>query len=328
MITANVGLRIGAVFPQTESTSLGDIRAFVTGIESLGFESVFIADHVLGADPEYYGEGAAYSANVPVHEPLTLMAHLAAVTSKLVLATGVLILPQRQTALVAKQAAEVDLLSDGRLRLGVGIGWRQFEYDALGQDFSIRGRRLEEQVELLRLLWTQPVVSFAGRWDSISHGGLNPLPIQQPIPIWFGVGRGSIPTAPPENVLRRIAALADGWSPILPGLPWPRPGAHSTDRTGKGVGGELARSVVARVNDFRAELMPGRPLPLEGRVQVAGRSPDEWLLHTMSWLDLGATSIVAEVRRGGLKFPDEHLDILARFKSEMEANVRLASAGT
>src|SRR5919106_4221448 len=210
-----VMVKVGAIFPQTEiSTDLGAIRAFVEAVEAFGYDNIFIADHVLGADPQFHQHPSLgrYSYKSVVHEPLTLMAYLAAITTRITLATGILILPQRQTALVAKQAAQIDVLSGGRLRLGIGVGWNAVEFEALNETFENRGRRSAEQVAVLRALWTEPLVTFRGEFHRISHAGLNPMPIQRPIPIWFGVGSRDHPV-PPDAALRRIARLADGWSP-------------------------------------------------------------------------------------------------------------------
>ena len=210
-------LKVGAIFPQTEcGTDVGVIAEFVRAVEAMGFDHLFVADHVLGADPRFHAHPSlvAYSHESVVHESLTLMAYLAAVTRRLTLATGILILPQRQTVLVAKQAAQIDVLSGGRLRLGVGVGWNAVEYEALNETFENRGRRSAEQVAVLRALWTQEVVDFRGEFHRIDHAGLNPRPIQRPIPIWFGVG-GREHSVPPDAALRRIGRLADGWSPNL-----------------------------------------------------------------------------------------------------------------
>src|SRR5438132_14074176 len=198
-------MKVGVIFPQTECGSdVGAIAEFVRAVETMGFDHLFVADHVLGADPRVHSHPslANYSHESVVHESLTLMAYFAAITRRITLATGILILPQRQTVLVAKQAAEIDVLSGGRLRLGIGVGWNQVEYEALHQDFHTRGRRSAEQSAVLRALWTQDVVDFHGQWHHITHAGLNPLPVQRPIPIWFGVG-GSQNPQPPETVLRR-----------------------------------------------------------------------------------------------------------------------------
>jgi probable F420-dependent oxidoreductase len=291
-------MKVGAIFPQTEcGTDVAAIGQFVRAVEETGFDHLFVADHVLGADPRHHSHPslAAYSHEAVVHESLTLLAYLAAITRRLTLATGILILPQRQTALVAKQAAQIDVLSGGRLRLGIGVGWNAVEYEALNETFENRGRRSAEQVAVLRALWTRPVVDFRGEFHRISHAGLNPLPIQRPIPIWFGVG-GRERSVPPDAVLRRVARLADGWSPNL-----------TPDAQGQ--------ALVARVHGYAREAGrdPAR-LPLEGRVRLAGQDADGWMRQVEAWKALGATSVIAEPRGAGLKFPDGHFDVLRRFR--------------
>src|SRR6478752_3439105 len=181
-------MRIGVVFPQTElGGDVGAVRAYGQRVEELGFTHILAYDHVVGADPDVHtGWGGPYDVHTTFHEPLVMFGFLAALTRSVELVTGVIILPQRQTALVAKQAAEVDLLSGGRLRLGIGTGWNAVEYEALNEDFHNRGARSEEQIAVLRALWTQPVVTFEGRWHHIDAAGINPLPVQRPIPIWLG----------------------------------------------------------------------------------------------------------------------------------------------
>ncbi len=290
-------MKIGAIFPQTEcGTDVKAIGEFARVVEAMGFDHLFVADHVLGADPKFHSHPSlsVYSHEAVVHEALTLMAYLAGVTSRLTLATGILILPQRQTALVAKQAAQIDVLSGGRLRLGIGVGWNAVEYEALNETFENRGRRSAEQVAVLRALWTQPVVDFHGEFHRISHAGLNPMPIQRPIPIWFGVGSRDH-AVPPEAALRRIARLADGWSPNL-----------TPDTQGQ--------TIVARVHQYAREA--GRDpakLPLEGRIRLAGQGPDGWAKQVNAWKALGATSFIGEPRGAGLSFPDEHLVVLRKF---------------
>jgi probable F420-dependent oxidoreductase len=276
------------------------IGEFVRAVEAMGFDHLFVADHVLGADPSHHAHPSlvAYSHESVVHESLTLLAYLAAITSRITLATGILILPQRQTALVAKQAAQIDVLSGGRLRLGVGVGWNAVEYEALNETFDNRGRRSAEQIAVLRALWTQPVVDFRGEFHRIDHAGLCPMPIQRPIPIWFGAGSGQR-AAPPDAVLRRIARLADGWSPNL-----------TPDASG--------RAVVDRVNAYAREA--GRDpagLSLEGRIALAGQRVDSWMPQVEAWKALGATSVIGEPRGAGLKFPDGHLDVLRRFRESV-----------
>lgn len=198
-------MKIGTVYPQVELR--GDpeaVRRIGTTIESLGFDYLLTYDHVLGAahegrEPKLTGP---YTERDPFHDPLVMFAHLAALTKRIELVTGILILPQRQTALVARQAADLDLLSGGRFRLGVGIGWNHVEYRALGQDFKTRGRRVDEQVELLRKLWSEPLVTFDGRFDQIDRACINPRPARR-IPIWFG---GFV-----EAAYRRAARLGDGF---------------------------------------------------------------------------------------------------------------------
>ena len=200
-------MHIGLVYPQTEY--LADpaaVRDYAQTAEALGFSHILAYDHVLGANPDRPGGWTGpYTYQTPFMEPFVLFSHMAAVTTHLGFATGILILPQRETALVAKQAATLDVLCGGRLRLGIGTGWNEVEYVALGQDFHTRGRRQEEQIEVLRALWTQELVTFKGRWHDIPDAGLNPLPVQRPIPLWFG-GHADV-------VLRRLARLGDGWMP-------------------------------------------------------------------------------------------------------------------
>lgn len=198
------GLHIGVVYPQTELA--GDpaaVRTIGLAAESLGFEHLLAYDHVVGAthdrEPKLWGP---YTDLHPFHDPFVMFAHLAAITDRLQFATGVLILPQRQTVLVAKQAADVDLLSGGRLRVGVGTGWNYVEYDALGEDFATRGARLDEQIGLLRRLWTEPLVTMEGTFDRIDRGNILPRP-QRQIPIWVGGFS--------EPAFRRGGRLGDGF---------------------------------------------------------------------------------------------------------------------
>src|SRR5574342_693505 len=163
-------MQVGVVFPQTETgPDPVVIRAYAAAVEELGYAHVLAYDHVVGADPSAYpGWSGPYDVDSTFHEPFVLFGYLAAITS-LELVTGVIILPQRQTALVAKQAAEVDLLTEGHFRLGVGLGWNRVEYEALGKDFSDRGRRIAEQGELLRRLWTERSLTFHGRFETVTN---------------------------------------------------------------------------------------------------------------------------------------------------------------
>ena len=221
-------MRIGVVFPQTElGGDVGAVRAYARRVEELGYAHVLAYDHVLGADPAVHqGWDGPYNVTTTFHEPFVMFGFMAGITS-LELVTGIIILPQRQTALVAKQAAEVDLLTGGRFRLGIGLGWNAVEYEALGQDFSSRGRRAEEQVGLLRRLWTEPSVTFSGSFDRVTGAGLAPLPVQRPIPVWFGAQSerayrraGRSPTAGSRRSRRaRGSTRRARWSSRRPGTP-------------------------------------------------------------------------------------------------------------
>ena len=202
-------MKIGVVFPQTEIGADPDMVAkFATTAESLGYDHLLAYDHVLGANtasrPDWKGP---YSTESMFHEPLVLFSYLAGLTKTIELVSGVIILPQRQTALVAKQAACVDVLSKGRLRLGVGTGWNDVEYEALGANFHDRGERSEEQIDVLRRLWRDDAISFTGEHHKITDAGLNPLPPKKHIPIWLG---GMAP-----QVIDRVGRLADGWIPFV-----------------------------------------------------------------------------------------------------------------
>jgi probable F420-dependent oxidoreductase len=207
-------MKLGVTFPQTQiGRDPVAIRDYIQASEGAGFDYLMTYEHVLGAHPDRFREeGApfttpAYLYGDEFHEPFALFAYAAALTTRIELVTGVLVLPQRQTALVAKQAAEVDILSGGRLRLGIGVGWNFTEYEALGQDYRTRGARQEEQIVLLRKLWTEELVTFAGRFDKLDRVGINPRPARS-IPIWLGGGTD-------ERLLRRVARMADGWVPFL-----------------------------------------------------------------------------------------------------------------
>jgi probable F420-dependent oxidoreductase len=227
------------------------------------------------------------------HEPFVLFGHLAALTKRLELVTSVIILPQRQTVLVAKQAAEVDVLSGGRMRLGVGIGWNEVEYEALAEDFRTRAGRLEEQVEVLRALWTQPVVTYAGKWHTITAAGLNPLPVQRPIPIWFG---GSADVA-----IERIGRLGDGWMPQMPP-------------------NERARALIELLRDAtRSAGRAADAVGIESRLGL-GQIRDEkgWGAFAHGWRELGATHLDINTMGAGFTKISQHLDALGKAKAIVE----------
>lgn len=283
-------MKFGVVFPQTE---IGNdpfvIRDYAQAVEQLGYDHLLVFDHVLGANPSRF-EGRfrpPYTHQTPFHEPFVLFGYLSAVTERLELTTGILILPQRQTALVAKQAAAVDVLSGGRLRLGVGIGWNDVEYEALGEDFHNRGRRIEEQVALMRGLWTNELVDFEGRYHQVRQAGINPLPMQQPIPVWMG--------GMAEPVLRRMARIADGWFPQF------QPGPRATE-------------TVERVHGYLADA--GRDpaaFGIEGRISVFNTSEDHWPAALDGWHRLRATHVSFNTMNAELPGVQAHLDAVRRF---------------
>ena len=295
-------MHLGVVFPQTEiGPDPAAVRDYAQAAEALGYTHLLVYDHVLGADTRHHENWVgAYTSNHMFHEPFTLFSYMAALTERLQFVTGILILPQRQTALVAKQTAEVDVLTGGRLRLGVGIGWNHVEYEALNENFKNRGRRCEEQIDVLRALWTQEVVTYEGEWHRISHAGINPLPVQRPIPIWFGAGRSSNPI-PVEAVMRRVARLGDGWFP-----------SFQPDDTG--------HETISRLHDYAREA--GRDpaaIGMEARINMANSSPETWGQQAEAWRGLGATHLSVNTMSAGLSTPDAHIQAIQKFKEVVGA---------
>ena len=287
-------MRVGVHLPQTESgfgADLEAIKEFVQAAESLGYDHVLVSEHVLGAGLR--------------HEPLVLFGYLASVTTTIAFASWIVVLPSRQAVLVAKQAAEVDVLSGGRLRLGVGIGSNRLEYEGMGEDFEVRGMRCEEQIEVLRALWTQELVTFSGRWHKITDAGLSPLPVQRPIPIWMGGGpgsSGSISTALSDRALRRIARVADGWYPAVR-LP------------------EVARIITRLHRYVRDEGRSPSEIGIEGSVTLAGGTPEEWARQALTWKELGASDLAVSTGGAGFNSPRLHIDALAEFKAAVDGVV-------
>jgi probable F420-dependent oxidoreductase len=279
-------VRIGVVFPQTEiGNDSGAVRAYGERVEELGFTHVLAYDHVVGADPDVHrGWNGPYDVRTTFHEPFVLFGYLAAITSR-ELVTSIIILPQRQTVLVAKQAGEVDLLTRGRFRFGAGIGWNPVEYEALGKDFSNRGKRLEEQIALLRRLWTEPSVTFEGKYERVTGAGLAPLPVQRPIPVWLG--------AVAEPALRRVGRLADGWFPQIP--PGPRL--------------DEARAIVSE-----AAVAAGRDpdaLGMEGRISWGEGDVDKLVRQAGRWRDAQATHLSVNTMGAGFGSIDDHVAALS-----------------
>ena len=284
-------MRIGVVFPQTEiGSDPVIIRDYAQAAEGLGYTHILAYDHVIGANlASRPGWQPPYSHLDSFHEPLVLFGHLAALTKTIELTTGIIILPQRQTVLVAKQAAAVDILSGGRLRFGIGIGWNAVEYEALGEDFKIRGQRSEEQVELLRQLWTQPLVTFKGRWHTVTDAGINPLPVQRPIPIWFG--------GTDDRALRRLAKLGDGWFPLM----------NPDDK---------CRAAIEKVRNYARDA--GRDpekIGIEGRISHGSGSEEAWRKELQAWQSLGATHASFNTMKANLSSPAAHIEAIRRFQT-------------
>ena len=287
-------MRIGVVFPQTESsTDVGAIREYLQAVEQLGYRHLVAYDHVLGADarsrPDWKGP---YSADSLFHEPFVLFAFAAAIT-RLELAPAVIVLPQRQTALVAKQAAALDILSGGRFRMGVGLGWNTVEFEALGMKFTNRNKRMEEQIALMRRLWTEPVVDFQGRWHRVDRAGINPLPVQRPIPVWIG---GSV-----DEALRRIARIADGWF-----------AQHPPNDNG--------RETFARFRGYLRDAgRDPKTFPIEGRVSI-GRikgGPEEWVSMARAFRDdLACSHLEINTMGAGYATLADHTKALERFATD------------
>lgn len=282
-------MQIGLVFPQTEfGHDPAALIDYAQTAEALGYSHVLAYDHIVGANPDRPGGWRGpYTYRDSFLEPFVLFSFMAAITTSLSFATGILILPQRETALVAKQAATLDAISGGRLRLGIGTGWNEVEYVALNQDFHTRGKRQEEQVEVLRRLWTEELVTYHGHWHDIPDAGLRPMPVQRPIPIWFG-GHA-------EVVLERAARLGDGW---MPGF-----------RTATAAADHLARldEYLAQNGRTRADI------GLEPRLHWDDAPPEQLAETLAGWRAVGATHASLSTMGAGFQSPGEHLAAIRRF---------------
>ncbi len=287
-------MQFGAVLPHNEiGTDPGAMKAYVQGLEALGVTHLLIYDHVLGVDPNRPGGfKGVYDKDTAFHEPLTTFAFIAAVTSKIELVTTILILPQRQATLVAKQAAEVAILSNNRFRMGVGIGWNEVEYEALGVPFKQRGARLGEQVDLMRALWREDSLTFNGKMHTVSYASINPRPSKL-IPVWFG---GSAPAA-----LERCAQVGDGWMPLM----------GPSDK---------AAACIAQMKSLReATGKSFHGFGIQGQAQYAGGSPERWVAHASKWKDLGATHIAVATHNAGPCNVDGHLVRVKEYFSAVSA---------
>ncbi len=285
-------MRIGVIFPQLEiGADPGVIREYAQTADGLGYNHLLVYDHVLGADVTNRPGWRGYTHADQFHEPFVLFGFLASVAPKLELVTDVIILPQRQTALVAKQAAEVDVLTGGKLRLGVGTGWNEVEYEALNENFRNRGRRLDEQIALLRALWAEPVIMFKGRWHTVDNAGIKPLPPRRSIPVWIG--------GYSEATLQRIGALGDGW------FPWRPPS-------------EDMRAQIERLHGYaRAAGRNPADIGLEPQLSVDRVPQHEWERYVHDWQQLGATHLCVNTMGAGCVSLDEHIAALRKVKDTL-----------
>lgn len=302
-------MRVGISFPQTAmGTDVAILRDFAQAAEGAGFDHMAIVDHVLGAHLDRFTRSLddlgltapPYTDQSEIHEVFTLCSYFAAITQRIEFSTSILVLPQRQTAVVAKQVAELDLLSHGRVRLGIGVGWNYLEMEALGENFHNRGRRMEEQIEVLRRLWTEPLVTFDGRWHHLDRLSINPLPVQRPIPLWIGCGMT-------EPLMRRVARLADGWIPRQIGQP-----------------SEDFGAVLERLRDYLRDV--GRDPALLGvEVRVSGDldHPNGWLKRAQEMQALGVTHVTIGTPRGAS--PAQLVDAVPRAKRLFDEHVGSAA---
>lgn len=288
-------MKIGAVFPQTEiGTDPAAIRKYASTVEELGFDYLLAYDHVLGANLNRAGGWSGrYNHQHMFHEIFVLLGYLAAITQKVELVTGIVILPQRQTALVAKQAAEIDVLSGGRLRMGVGIGWNEIEYIGLNENFRNRGKRVEEQVALLRELWTKPLITFQGERHTIPDAGINPLPVQRPIPIWFG--------GMSDAAHRRMARLGEGW--IANPLPYDK----------------LQMALATLRNYIEQAGRDPKQFGIDVRFNFSQPPADGWAKEAERVAALDVTHISINTMDAGFTHLDQHLDALRRFKADVSS---------
>ncbi|MEQ1887599.1 MAG: LLM class F420-dependent oxidoreductase [Alphaproteobacteria bacterium] len=309
-------MRVGLLFPTLDMGSdFGGIRDYIETVEALGYNHLLVPDHVMGAGlgtrPDWKGP---YNYTNPFHEPFTMFGYIAGVTKRLEMASGVLILPQRQTVLVAKQAAQIDVMSNGRLRLGVGIGWNTVEYDCLGKNFHDRGKRLEEQITLLRELWASDLVTFNGVYEQVVDAGINPRPAKNHIPVWIG--------AEARPALQRAARMADGWFPMF------QPGEKGAVKIGKMK--EYLRDAKRGFSDHGPQfgmepfVHAGRGFsaniaPPEKDPQFCSNTngPQEWAKEAHWWQDHGATHISLNTMNSDLHGPKAQIEAVTKFANAM-----------
>lgn len=299
-------MKLGIVLPCELQDRIA-LHDFVQAIEGLGFDHIVFPDHVIGGNPATHRINGPYTYESFFHEITVTMGFVAAVTERIVLTSGVMILPQRQTALVAKQSAEIDVLSGGRTRLGIGVGWNQVEFDVLGMEFGDRGRRIDEQIEVLRLMWCNELVNFEGRWHRIVDAGINPLPLQRPIPIWMGGWS--------DPMIRRLARAGDGWLLYAP----PEIAGERLEQLGRGCEaiGRDPREIAIESWIFlnRSDVMAGANQK-PGAHEI--RTPEEWAREAAAWKALGATHLDCWTMYSNLTRPEQHIALARQFKEVMD----------
>ena len=284
-------MQLNALFPTRDiGTDPAKIHDWAQAVEDLGYACIEVPDHVYGATARD-GWTPIYDENDPFHETFVTLGFLAAVTKTIRLSSGVLILPQRQTGVVAKQAAEADILSGGRLRLGIGVGWNFVEYEALGSDWKTRGARQAEQVEVLRRLWTEDLVTFSGRFHDLNEVNITPPPVQRPIPIWFG---GSS-----DAVVKRAARLGDGWMPII------APDAEAEQKIA---------TLHKHLETFGRD---PATFGIEGWLRMNEADPERWAAAAEGWRRLGADIVMLYPMYRIPEF-DQQIETLRRFKEAVD----------
>lgn len=300
-------MKLGILFPQDLKDPVS-VRDFVQAVDEIGYNHLSFPDHVFGANPATHKLIGPYTHKSYFHETFTTMAYVAGITRRIELVSTVLILPQRQTGLVAKQAAAIDVLSGGRLRLGVGVGWNAVEYEVLGMNFHDRGKRVDEQVDLLRKFWREELITYQGNWHSVTDAGINPRPLRQSIPIWFGGWS--------DPMMDRVARLGDGW-------------IASCSYEGKG------RTCIEKMHmacekigrdpaeiGIQAMVVLNNSSVWKGTNQKAGaeavRSPDDWRREAQVWQAGGATHLDCWTMYGNLSSPDQHIALARQFMETMQ----------
>ena len=287
-------MNLGVVLPTVE---LGPgpqmIKEYAQTAQGLGYTHLVIQDHVLGVDPAVHiGWTRPYTNKTLTPDPFVQAAFLSSAVPGMELVTGVVVLTQRQTVLVAKQAAEVDILTGGNFRLGVGLGWNRVEYAALVEDFTNRGVRSEEQVELMRALWTQQSVTFDGKWHHIDAAGINPMPVQRPIPVWFGGAS--------DAVLKRTARMGDGW------ITSPQVQTY-----------EANKAMLGRLHGFAEEVdRDPASIGIEGRIELVDHPTDNDVLSAFrEWREMGVEIVTLSTRSVGLDTPQKQMDALKHYRN-------------